>query len=434
MVAKLRTERLSSSYYCVGPHSLASTIKVSAEEYYASFTSFRSEPAAIKDWRKRIREHISATTGVTGESYEIAQQRAHWVVKCNLTDGIVGVLFPCTIRFRGMTQYSRVQGYVPTISIIDGIAEKEATKKFYRKVADVKKSFDGLVFMGELRESLRMLRNPAKSLFDSARHDYLDAIARRKHRNPRNWAKGLSGAWLEWAFGVTPLVNDINNILLGLDRFNSDPIQTTMITAVGRSRAAKPPGRHEWVPPNHVRMWFKGTQTERVTQKVKYRGMYVRKASTIKDLTGKQKFAQTFGLEMREFVPAAWELMPWSFLVDYFTNIGDILEQTFTSLEHVAWCNRTQIDTGTRVDQLGLDVPRTKAALTIPGVAEFTGASVLSDSLCSTTRRLWARAPATPQVSPFHLEIPGSVQKWLNIAALGVQANSIHPQRYKFRG
>jgi hypothetical protein len=433
MVAKLRTVRPSSDYYCKGPHSLHSNMQVSNETWNASFTSSRTEPAMIKDWRKRIRDNVSATTGVSGELYEISQRRAVFTVNQKLTDGIVGVLFPSTVRFRGMTQYSRVQGYVPTISIIDGVADQEATKKLYRKLNAIQKSLDGLVFMGELRETLRMLRNPAKSLFDSARNDYLAALQRRKHRNPRNWARGLSGAWLEWAFGVTPLVNDINNILLGLDRFNSDPIQTTLLTAVGQQRASPKPVLYDWTPPNHIRIWFKGTGVEKVTQKVKYRAKYVRERSQIKDLTNKQKFAQTFGLNMREFVPTMWELMPWSFLVDYFTNVGDILEQSFSSLEHVAWCNRTQIDTGTRTNSLGLDVQRTKLALTIPGVAEFSGASVQSDAVCTITRRNFARAPFTPQASPFKLEIPGSVQKWLNIAALGVQANSIHPQRFNFR-
>jgi len=433
MVAKLKTDRLQSSYYCVGPHSLASNMQVSSAVFNTAFTSNRTEPGAVKDWRKRIREHKSATTSVSGEIYEISQKRAVWTVHQKLTDGVPGVLYPSTVRYVGCTLHTRVQGYVPSINIIDGIAEKEATKKFYRKVSATKKSLEGLVFMGEMRETLRMLRNPAKSLFDSARNDYLAALSKRKQRNPRNWARGLSGAWLEWAFGVTPLVNDINNILLGLDRLNSDPIHTTLLTAVGRSRVAPPPTQYVWNPDNHIRMWFKGEHTEYITQKVKYRGMYVRQRSQIKDLTHKQKFAETFGLNMREFVPAAWELMPWSFLVDYFTNIGDILEQSVTNLENIAWCVRTEINTGTRVARLGLDVPRTKTALTIPGLAEFVSAAVASDSTCSITRRSFSRAPSTPQVSPFYLEIPGSVQKWLNMAALGVQANRIHPQRFNFR-
>lgn len=33
-----------------------------------------------------------------------------------------------------------------------------------------------------------------------------------------------------------------------------------------------------------------------------------------------------FGFSAKEFVPTLWELLPWSFLVDYFTNVGDILD------------------------------------------------------------------------------------------------------------
>jgi hypothetical protein len=50
-----------------------------------------------------------------------------------------------------------------------------------------------------------------------------------------------------------------------------------------------------------------------------------------------------FGFNPQNFIPAAWELLPWSFLADYFTNIGDILTASIVSTKHLAYTNRTEI-------------------------------------------------------------------------------------------
>jgi hypothetical protein len=47
-----------------------------------------------------------------------------------------------------------------------------------------------------------------------------------------------------------------------------------------------------------------------------------------------------YGLNIQEFIPTVWELVPWSFFVDYFANIGDILECATLIRSDVSWVNR----------------------------------------------------------------------------------------------
>jgi hypothetical protein len=407
----------------------------SADHIIGELDDFRAAGTPLPQWRKLIREHKSASTACSGTRHKVEEYRpTYGAVFQELRTGSPSDLnyYPDTVKYRGNSDPCRVstlQGLVNTV-VQDDVAKREATKKFYRKVAGLHRELDGSVALGEMRETLRMLRNPAKSLFDSARRDYLDALKKRKHRNPRNWARGLSGAWLEWIFGVQPLISDINGALGALDRLNADPIITRNITAVGRQRTSGATTQYLWNSGNNLR--FRGSAVRTAKQKYKYRALYMRELSEIKNMTTAQRAAELFGLTADRFVPTVWELMPWSFLVDYFTNVGDILEQSFTSLQNVRWCHTTIVDSSIVTATSNLDKVATAAAMT--GLySRYLYSLPGPDARCVITKESWSRGAGGPSVDRLHFELPGSPQKWLNMAALGVQANSISPQRYSFR-
>nr|QDH89358.1 MAG: hypothetical protein H3BulkLitter172403_000004 [Leviviridae sp.] len=58
-----------------------------------------------------------------------------------------------------------------------------------------------------------------------------------------------------------------------------------------------------------------------------------------------QRLVELSGLSLERIVPTLWELTPYSFLADYFLNIGNILDAAFTSLDGVVWSNNTTIQT-----------------------------------------------------------------------------------------
>jgi hypothetical protein len=430
MAAKLTKRWYTSRFFSYGPNSVSDNLQTSNHHWTGDMTDTRTDGGFIKDWKKRIREHTSATTNVSGVRWKVERVPTSGSVTQSLRSSSGLGPYISTVRYNGYPWPARTQAWSPASSISDGVAEREATKKFYRKINQQKKALEGLVFMGELRETLRMLRNPAKSLFDSAQRDYLGALQKRKKRDPKNWARGLSGAWLEWAFGVLPLTSDIKNILDGMDRFNADPIRTKVITGVGRqTEKSTANSEHVWSPDNNE-LVFTGLTRYSLKQKVKFRGCYMRERSEIKNLSESQKLADTFGVNAREFIPAAWELMPWSFLIDYFSNIGDILEQTFVNLENMRWINKTVVDESLTEIHSNLNHARTAAAIFFAGWSQIVSSSPGADARVSVNRVGFSRGAGGLYVSPFVLEIPGSLQKWLNITALGIQANSIHPQRF----
>lgn len=50
----------------------------------------------------------------------------------------------------------------------------------------------------------------------------------------------------------------------------------------------------------------------------------------------------------RDFVPTIWEILPWSWAIDYVANVGDMLDVLSTSFGSLIWCNRSSLVT---VDQ-----------------------------------------------------------------------------------
>jgi hypothetical protein len=431
MAAKSKTTTYATHFWAHGKSQHFDNPQTTQDHWTQGLTDSRSDGGSVPNWRQKIRNHTTATTIVSGERFKVERNATYGSVNHRLRRSSgVGEYLLDTIRYRGYPGPVKVQSGASTV-ISDGVANREATKKYFRKVAAVEKSLDGLVFLGELRESLRMLRNPARSLFESAKNDYLGALGKRKKRDPKNWARGLSGAWLEWAYGVQPLVSDIKDIYDGLERFNEAPVQSRMITAVGRQTVQNQgDSNHLWSPSNNVQLDFSGVQKYHLKQKVKFRAKYVRKTSEIQGLSKGQKFANTFGLTLNEFVPTVWNLLPWSFLWDYFSNIGDILEQSFTSLANIAWVNRTIVDESVTEIVSQLDIPSTKLSCTQVGWCFFESAEPGPPARLLVNRIRFSRNLTGPSVSPLYFEIPGAPQKWLNMAALLVSANSVHKQRY----
>ena len=52
-------------------------------------------------------------------------------------------------------------------------------------------------------------------------------------------------------------------------------------------------------------------------------------------------FAEGFGLGVSDMLPAVWEAIPFSFMVDYFVNVGEVLDSFHVLSARLAWLKRT---------------------------------------------------------------------------------------------
>lgn len=435
---KIRSKVFRSFLYMSGPISFEDAVAgidyhQNIDENYTDY-SWRTDPGPVHEYKRLIKDHVSATTILEGSITQIVRSvtRGSW---SGIYRGIANYAYvdkPYTVKFYGSPVYTRINDYTipPPGSISTDTAEREASKKFYRKVKATQQSMSGLVFVGELRQTLKMLRNPAEALFFSTKVDYLQKLAGQKARDPRKWVRGIRGTFLEAFFGWLPLASDISGAAEALERLPFDPETARLITAVGKDTETV--SRDVWSHFDGLRSSWKYKRHVYLQKKVKYRGLYLRERNGFKEVSKLSQTAQEFGFVLSEFVPTLWELLPWSFLVDYWSNIGDVLEMSFVNMESVRWCNRTEINDSVVFTTSNLDIEATRNMNTWAGHT-FTGASIGDDSVLLVKRRSFQRVQAFPQVPRLALEVPGSKMKWLAMGALWSQANDIHPQRWKFK-
>lgn len=399
-----------------------------------SLTDTRDDGSRMPDWRGRIRRMQSATTFLTGTKYDhhnAPYSSATAVVQYQKFGSGVWIVAP--LSFRGLpaplTNWGSVYG--ATSSDL-GDAEAKAARAYIRKVNDFDHAIQGMVVLGEIRETLQLLRNPAKTFYNALASDYIRGLKRYKKDTPRALARAAQKQWLESVFGWLPLISDMQSASELLSRLNEERLESRLITAVGHNSKVGTPSSGTGY---ETFFTYRSRSFDRAEGKVKYRALLLNEPDAY-DYSPLGYLARQSGFSWTQFVPAAWELLPWSFLFDYFTNIGDILEHSFVQSRWVRWAQRTERETRDRVNSASVDWAAFKAYYDQPALGRRVD-SIGPESIASLVvrRTSFQRTAGGPTVPDFSVSLPGRVQPWLNMGALWNQANEIHPQRSpRYRG
>lgn len=205
-------------------------------------------------------------------------------------------------------------------------------------------NFMGLVAAAEAKKTLRMLANPLGTLKTLVSHVYqlrqagknlhidvvngelrringtLYRVRRSKPkfgqevRSPRSSivvpsGEAISGSMLAYNLGLMPLLMDIDAIFKEIPKAHQVERQTFRATETESATTSDSAAFSESV--------FRHAKTTITTHKVT-----VRVAIIAGDVFS---IAQDFGVSLADIVPSAYELIPYSFVVDYVLNLGDLL-------------------------------------------------------------------------------------------------------------
>lgn len=278
-----------------------------ANVFWTDFVNGGKNP----QWRYQIAMGMNATTSMTAQRATVEVVRGHLEARgCTHSDRR-----PSSRLASGQKGLCGLVLTLPSRTGIEqGKADNAAAADYYKKLARRVSELKAQVVTGESREAVRMMKDRSKRVIQSV------AQYNSRLKKSANWRlekkhrlKYLSDNYLELQFGWLPLFSDIedaHHILQNPGRQfrfvkgegNHNVVESTTYSTVSSSP-----------------LFFQKSSVQTTRYYVKYYGIVRVSSSPVPSLR------RDAGLTLREFVPTLWEILPWSFLVDYFTNVGEVI-------------------------------------------------------------------------------------------------------------
>ncbi|DAD50637.1 maturation protein [ssRNA phage SRR6960507_2] len=173
--------------------------------------------------------------------------------------------------------------------------------------------------LGTMRQTVQMIRSPAGSLVnlltsawkDRSLRPYLKRSVRdiRRHGIPET----VASRYLEYIYGWVPLVNDIYGIMELMKDKSSRPL---LLTGRGKSNRSQQTGSGRFNDFSNKSFCSIGPLNEDVKVRCQLHGRIDPNATALRTLNQ---------LGLLNPASLAWDLTPWSFVVDWFVPIGPVL-------------------------------------------------------------------------------------------------------------
>lgn len=362
------------------------------------------------NWKERIARHQQATTDLTGARH-ILHGRNGYATATLLRDASSG--------FPEQRTKAEIRGYLGAITApgeggipaVLADADNQALMRFHSSLLSARNSIPGLVAAGEIGETLRMIRRPGKSLF-SGLYRHIDSVKKRvsvRGISTKKKRQLIAESWLEQAFGWRPLISDVQDAARACARLAFGGTEVISVHGSGEAHNTTFYGNYGPIDMGHLHL-----RRDKIINVAKANVRYSGVVGNNPDDWNRP--LDVFGVNWRDVLPAAWELIPYSFLADYFSNIGSIIQAFSNDVSGIKWCEKhVRTSSFNFCDGVSL----TLSAINDKEHYYDTYSSGLGQKWGYEIVRVTRRAGA-PGIPSLEFKIPGLGLKWLNIAALGI--------------
>ena len=377
----------------------------------ANLTAIAAYGANFPDWRRRLLRGQSATTLLVGTNYGFGRYNGTGSYTYRRRAGFCdsGAFTGSACSANGITRMGGLGVYAGDTP--DPVALDHANSQLLRKYLKATENWRGGNFFAEFGETVEMLTHPLRSVYRRS-WTFVGRLQKLKkvyQRDPLSYSKALADLWLSYGFGVKPLLEDLNDFADTVTKYQSAYVADTLkLHARGKNSSIEYHAYENDFFGTHVGAGLWETEvTIKSDKHVIYDGA-IRSSPTFGGRTLDQ-----FGVGVFDIVPAVWEAIPFSFLVDYFLNVQEVLDSMRYWQAEVSWLQRTVRNSAT----LNISRPRQLAA-TIS-----TYSTTCSDAgFYGLLTRVKRESIASMPYPGFQLKFPAfSRLKWLNVAALARQ-------------
>lgn len=391
----------------VYPACLAGTWNYVTSLQRYSLTNTVTTDGPVKDYARKIALGMSATSNLSGERqflswtpFAYEDYWTGWPCWRRQSYGVPNIMSAGEPHWAG-----------PATIEAEDAARRALTSDYISKV----QRFNGGAAIAEFGDTVRMLQSPVRSLFGATKR-FVRAIRRAKPyaRSRHVYSRHLADAWLTYSFGAKPLISDIEDAYNALRGMAEAAVDKVNIKGIGRSDIAS-----ELRQVSNSLLSYQDVHS-RTEYSVRYKG-------AIKALPpGVGQLSSWFGVSQWDIIPAVWEAIPFSFIVDYFSNAGDMINGLRMCSIDVAWLLR-----GTKVSNIKF-ATRAYTIDQYPYVTRVSGGGFYS------ARSKVTRTDVTSFPFPYqrlHFRTPGfGSMQWLNLAALGRSILESRPDGNPRRG
>jgi hypothetical protein len=391
---------------------------------YLTWRNFRQAGDNFPNWRKSIMSGADTTTTMSGVKYrcELSPGVIEWHGR-DLQNEALPPSFNPTYPRVNRTIGQLIVPAVPVTGSTSQVAINQAIKNFIAKARSAQRELQGGVLLGELGQTVRFLKDSAKGLRNLTQ-GHLTSLSKAKRgfkgASGKAKRKYLANKWLEFQYAAKPLYNDIQDAAHAAARIALDDYPPhKRVSAFGTYTS-------QTVTEEQIIVGTFNTYFNWVT-KVRSECRFYGSVRLTSAAAGKfSPNMEILGLTAKDFLPTVWELIPYSFLIDYFTNIGDLVSAVSFSSSNFAWKARGTKDVAS-VENTG----PYKTSFYVQGPF---GATSWNDASLSLGSALYERTDISRNshtgylIPTLEFSLPGSSSlKWANVGALLYQHNRIIP-------
>jgi len=370
-------------------------------------------------WREKVAQHKNATNSFSGsKSFLDIKPFSHY----GTLETIWGPNRPDLWHKKNGSEFwpyagsaqNRLPSSMPLTVTVSATAIGTAVGKFNTKLNELRTGgTQGLVFLGELRETLAMLKKRVLTLTRVVSTTKKNLKRYFRNRPGNHTAKHAADTWLEYSFGWLPLMMDIRSIVASLQL---EP-KYRIVVGTGEDVSGGTPiflGNFSDDPHAYLRSDI--FLTDKTVSRVKCAAEV---DMSLMGMTEEQGLyfrdgADRWGATLRDFIPSAWELLPYSFLIDYFANIGEIVAAPWIQRNAITWQYQTSVATRTLTYTIRNLVSKKDAFMWYVDVHASPGSIRLGTKTIE-------RTPLVTSIPPFYLQFPemGNL-RWANMLALWI--------------
>lgn len=284
-------------------------------------------------WRDQVRAVVSATTPAGGfkrvVKYGVASGNVKWTTVQDPGQSVV--------YNRSVT----VQSYVPDVfgfesNIALGVpsaetADNRAIRELYDQLIAMESSAQSGEDLGEISSTAQMLRGPMKSI-RSVLTDTLQGHERALSlRGLGRTVKALADVVLEFNYGWSPAANSIATAMVGLQ--NRDYLGHFMpFSASGKHAMTGNWSGTDGISAARVQV----SVVREHREEVRYHGVW-----GVKTNVDRRAVSDVLRLRWRDVIPTFYQLVPYSVLINYVSNLSTIADSYSVPYSGVRWCCRT---------------------------------------------------------------------------------------------